>query len=75
MISDRLTAKILGLLVLVFTMIIDMSMFMFTPAETRGRPGFAVIVLLPSLPFVALGAWLLWRSSKMKDDNEGASDR
>ena len=53
MISDRFTAKVLGLGLVLFTLLIDVSFLMFTKAETRQKPGFFFVVIVPSLPFIA----------------------
>jgi lipopolysaccharide export LptBFGC system permease protein LptF len=66
-INDRFTAKVLGLLCIVFTVLIDASFFMFSRPEAKAKPGFALIVIVPSLPFVAIGAWLLRRAERMND--------
>jgi hypothetical protein len=65
--SDRFTAKVLGCLALVFVFIIDVSCFIFAKPELRARPGFAAIIVVPSLPIIAFGIWLLRRANKLKD--------
>jgi hypothetical protein len=69
-ITDRMTAKVLGLLLLVFPMLIDVSCFIFTPAENRQRPGFAALVIVPSLPFFGIGIYLLKRADRLKEDDD-----
>jgi lipopolysaccharide export LptBFGC system permease protein LptF len=66
--TDRFTARVLGGVVLVMTFLIDVGCFLFTRPEIRQRPTFPLVVLLPSLPLVALAVWLFRRSSKLKDD-------
>lgn len=73
MINDRFTAKVLGLVLIVFSILIDASFFLFSKPEARQKPGFALIVILPSLPFVAAGVLLLRRADRMKDEDEGES--
>lgn len=67
MINDRFTARVLGVIVISFALLIDASFFMFSKPEAKEKPGFALIVILPSLPFVVLGAYLLRRAERMKD--------
>jgi len=68
MITDRLTAKVIGLLVIVLAMLIDVSCFIFVRPEVRAKPGFAAIVVVPSLPLFVAGALLLRKASRMKPD-------
>lgn len=72
MVDDRRTAKILGLVVLLFTLLVDASMLMFAPASARARAGFPVVVLLSSTPFFALSAWLMARGGRA--GGEGTED-
>jgi len=67
MITDPLTAKVLGLLVLVMALIIDTCFFMFTKPELRAMPGFAALVILPSIPLFIIGGLLLRKGLSMKD--------
>lgn len=67
MITDPLTAKVLGLLVLVLALVIDACFFMFTKPELRAMPGFTLIVLVPSIPLFVIGALLLRKGLNMKD--------
>ncbi len=67
MITDPLTAKVLGLLVLVLALLIDVSSFMFTRPELRVAPGFAAIVIVPSVPLFVVGILLLRKGFRMKD--------
>jgi hypothetical protein len=70
MITDRMTARVLGLLVLSLTFLIVTSCFIFARPETRGTARYAVVVLVPSLPLVALGAFLLRKASRMKEEED-----
>jgi len=70
MITDRMTARVLGLLVLVLSLLVDTSCFIFARAETRQNPRFTVVVLVSSLPLYAVGALLLRKASRMKEDEE-----
>jgi hypothetical protein len=65
--SDRFTARVLGAVVLVMTLLIDASCFMFTSPEIRQRPTFPLVVLVPSLPLFAFSFWLFRRASGLKD--------
>jgi hypothetical protein len=65
--TDRLTARVVGLLLIALALIIDASCFIFVPAETRAKPGYPLVVLVPSLPIIGLGAWILRRAEKLKD--------
>jgi hypothetical protein len=70
MITDRLTAKVLGFLLLVLPFIIDVSCVMFAKPEVRARSGFVLAIVLPSLPLFALGAYLMRKGNRLKDDEE-----
>lgn len=70
MITDRMTAKVLGVLVLFLTLIIDTSCFIFARPETRSNPRFAVVVAITSIPLFVVGALFLRKASTMKDDRE-----
>lgn len=72
MITDRMTAKVLGVLVLFLTLIIDTSCFIFARPETRSNPRFAVVVAITSIPLFVAGALFLRKASTMK---EGPEDR
>ena len=70
MITDRLTAKVLGLLMIILSVIIDVSCFIFVRADIRARAAFPLIVILPSLPFLVGGAWLIRKGSHLKDEDD-----
>ena len=70
MINDRFTAKVIGLVTILFALLIDASFFMLSTPEAKAKPGFALIVLVPSLPFIGLGAYLLRKAERMKDDDD-----
>jgi hypothetical protein len=70
MITDRMTAKVLGLVVLMLALLIDTSCFIFARPETRANPRFAVVVAITSLPMFLVGALLFRKASRMKEDAE-----
>ncbi len=69
MLTDAFTAKVLGAVVLVMTLLIDVSCFMFTKPEISHRPTFPLVVLVPSLPLFALSFWLFRKAGKLKSDD------
>jgi hypothetical protein len=68
MITDRMTAKVLGYIVLLMALLVDSTCFIFARPETRHNPRFAVIVLVTSLPMFLVGALLLRKASRMTDE-------
>ena len=70
MITDRTTAKVLGLLVLLLALLVVVSCFMFARPETRDTPRFPLVVFVTSLPMFAVGGLLLRKASRMKDDSK-----
>ncbi len=72
MITDRMTAKVLGLLVLVMTLLIDTSCFIFARPETRQSARFAVVVAITSVPLLLVGALLLRKAKGMAEDDDTA---
>jgi hypothetical protein len=70
MITDRMTAKVLGLVVLMLALLIDTSCFIFARPETRANPRFTAVVAITSLPMFLVGALLLRKASRMKEDAE-----
>lgn len=70
MITDRLTARVLGLLLVVMPFLIDVSCLVLSQPELRTKPAFLGIVFGFSAPLFALGAWLLRKASRMPDDTE-----
>jgi hypothetical protein len=68
MITDRMTAKVLGYIVLLMAVLVDSTCFVFARPETRANPRFAVIVAVTSIPMFLVGALLLFKASRMKDD-------
>ena len=70
MITDRFTARVLGAVVLIMTFLIDVSCFLFTKPEIRSRPTFPLVVLLPSLPLVAVAYYLFRRAAKLKAEDD-----
>ncbi len=73
MITDRMTAKVLGVVVLLLAILIDTSCFMFARPETRQNPRFTVVVLVSSVPMFLIGALLLRKASRMKEDEDDAA--
>ena len=67
MLTDRLTARILGAVVAVMTVAIVIGSIFFTKPEIRERPSFPLVVLVLSLPPAALAVWLFRRASRLKD--------
>ena len=65
-ITDRLTARVLGLLLLILPLIIDSSYFVLAAPGSRS-PAFPFLVILPSLPLFAIGVYLLWRAEHLKE--------
>ena len=75
MITDRMTARVLGVVVLLLSILIDSSCFIFARPETRANPRFALVVVLTSLPMYLVGALLLRKAARMKEsegDEPGA---
>jgi hypothetical protein len=70
MITDRLTARVFGLLLVVLPFMVDVCFLMFSRPELRAQPSFLGILVGMSLPPIALGAWLLRKASRMPDDTE-----
>lgn len=70
MLTDRFTARVLGAVVLVMTILIDVSCFLFTKPEISHRPTFPLVVLVPSLPLFALSYWLFRQAAKLKADDD-----
>jgi len=68
--SDRFTARVLGAVVLVMTLLIDVSCFIFTRPEIRSRPTFPLVVLIPSLPLFAVSVWLFRRAARLKVEDD-----
>ncbi len=67
MLTDRLTARILGAVVLLMTVTLDIGCFMFTKPEIRQRPTFPLLVLVLSLPLIALAIFFFRRASQLKE--------
>ena len=70
MINDRFTAKVIGLVIILFALLIDASFFMLSKPEAKAKPGFALIIIVPSLPFIALGIYLLRKGDRLKEDED-----
>ena len=69
MINDRFTAKVIGLVTILFALLIDASFFMLSKPEAKAKPGFALIVIVPSLPFIGFGIYLLRKAERMKQED------
>lgn len=68
MITDRTTAKVLGLIVLVLSLLIVATCFLFARPETRQNPRYPVVVVVASLPMFAISALLFLKASRMKEE-------
>ena len=71
MLTDRMTAKVLGLLVVALTLLIDISCFIFARPETRQSPRFAMIVVIMSIPLFVISALLFRKASKLPEEDDG----
>jgi lipopolysaccharide export LptBFGC system permease protein LptF len=69
-ITDAFTARVLGSICLVMTLIVDVSCFIFTKPEISHRPTFPLVVILPSLPIIAFGVYLFRKASHLKTEDE-----
>jgi cytochrome bd-type quinol oxidase subunit 2 len=74
MITDRTTAKVLGLVVLVISLLIVSSCFLFARPETRQNSRFPVVVLVSSLPMFLASAALFFKASRMREDGPDDDD-
>lgn len=70
MLTDRFTAQVLGAIVLVMTILIDISCFIFTKPEISHRATFPLVVLIPSLPLFAVSFWLFRRAARLKVEED-----
>lgn len=66
MFTDPFTARVVGAIVLIMTLLIDVSCIVFTRPEISRQPSFPLVVFLPSIPLFAFGIYLFWRASRMK---------
>lgn len=64
-ITDRLTARILGALLVFLPVVTVASSFHAVKPELRTQPGFLAVVFAMSLPFVGLGIYFLRRANKL----------
>jgi hypothetical protein len=69
-ITDRFTAKVIGLLVVALGLIIDASLFIFVAPEVRQKPGYPLVVIVPSLPIFAFGVFLMLRAKRLKEEED-----
>jgi hypothetical protein len=70
MITDRMTAKVLGYVVLLMAVLVVSTCFVFARPDTRTNPRFAMAVLVSSIPMFVAGALLLRKASRMKDEDD-----
>ena len=70
MLTDRFTAQVLGAIVLVMTILIDISCFIFTKPEISHRATFPLVVIIPSLPLFALSFWFFRRAARLKVEED-----
>jgi len=68
--TDRFTARVLGAVILVMTVLIDVSCFMFTKPEISHRPTFPLVVIIPSLPLIGVSIWLFRRAARLKVEED-----
>jgi len=70
MIKDAMTAKVMGLLLIVLPLIINTTIMVSARQLGETSPRFFLVALVPSLPFLALGTWLIRRGYSMNDPKE-----
>ena len=70
MLTDRFTARVLGAVIVVMTVLIDVSCFIFTKPEISHRPTFPLVVIVPSLPLIGVAIWLFRRSRHLKVEED-----
>ena len=70
MITDRMTARVLGYIVLLMAVLVDSTCFVFARPEARQSPRFAAVVLVTSIPMFVVGVLLLRKASRMKDADD-----
>jgi hypothetical protein len=63
-ISDALTARVVGLTMILFVLLIDASMVLFSRAPGTPVFPFALYASLPSVPFILLGTFLIVRARR-----------
>ena len=64
MISDALTARVVGLTMIFFVLLIDVSMAMFSRAPGSLLLPFALYASAPSVPFIIIGIVLIARAKR-----------
>lgn len=67
MLTDRFTARVLGGVTIAMTVVIDLSMFMFTKPEISHKPTFPLLLLVLSLPMLGAAAFFFRRAKQLKD--------
>jgi hypothetical protein len=73
MITDRMTARVLGYIVLLMAVLVVSTCFVFARPETRSNLRFTVVVVVSSIPMFVAGALLLRKASRMKDEDDEPS--
>ena len=73
MITDRLTARVIGVLLLFLPFIIDSSCIIFAKPELRTSTRFLAVVIIPSIPLFLGGLLLLRKASRMKEEESDSS--
>jgi len=68
MLTDRFTAQVLGGVVVVMTILIDVSCFIFTKPEISHRPTFPLLILVMSLPMIGAAVYFFRRARTLKGD-------
>jgi CDP-diglyceride synthetase len=69
MLTDRFTARVLGGVTIVMTVLIVISCFMFTPPEVSHRSTFPILILFLSLPMLGGAVFFFRRASQLKDSD------
>ncbi|MBL8608346.1 MAG: hypothetical protein JNL38_13565 [Myxococcales bacterium] len=70
MIKDAMTAKVIGLLLIVFPLIINSTILMAARHEGDPSLRYLLVALVPSLPLMALGTWLIRKGYSMPNDGD-----
>ena len=67
-ITDRLTARVLGLLLVLLPILVDITCFIFASPELKANPRFFLVLLVPSLPPIVGGALLMRKARSLPED-------
>lgn len=70
MLDDRFTARVLGGVIVVFTLLVVVSTLVLAPPEAKQNPSFPVAVVLSALPFLIGGVVVLRKAKHLPDDEE-----